>query len=206
MSSRSIITLIVSWPRWRHEVRHEEVNCMTRHPLISCLSAKSWLATTYNVKLRNSSSMGTLKNELKHFTFSIFLEWFLTVAKAIPLQYQLSVKCGLKCLKLVCIQHRHRQGSGRQWEKKRKDWHAPISKQTSIPQLGVALAGLAGVCNKSERVVMPGGASGTICHQTYSCAQPASRPPGNPTSAFSTKLERKEHISQIGPWGQFTSD
>ena len=23
----------------------------------------------------------------------------------------------------------------------RKDWHAPISKQTSIPQLGVALAG-----------------------------------------------------------------
>ena len=41
MSSRSIITLIVSWPGWRHEQRHEEVNCMTRrrqggqHPLIS---------------------------------------------------------------------------------------------------------------------------------------------------------------------------
>ena len=31
MSSRSIITLIVSWPRSGHEGRHEEVNCMTKH-------------------------------------------------------------------------------------------------------------------------------------------------------------------------------
>ena len=56
----------------------------------------------------------------------------------------------------------------------KKDQHAQISKQTSIPQLGVGLAGLAGarVCNKSERVAMPGGARGTICHQTYPCAHP----------------------------------
>ena len=102
MSSRSIITLIVSWPGWRHERRHEEVNCMTRrrqggqHPLISFMPLCQVLprATTFNVKLRNSSIMETLKNELKHFTFSIFLERFLMAAKGIPLQYQLAGECG----------------------------------------------------------------------------------------------------------------
>ena len=31
VSSRSIITLIVSWLPGRHKGRHEEVNCMTKH-------------------------------------------------------------------------------------------------------------------------------------------------------------------------------
>ena len=90
VSSRSIITPIVSWLPGRQEGRHEEVNCMTKHwqghyPLIllyallvlkapqntcicptctihSCYtsSAKSWPATTFSMQHGGEISPGQL--------------------------------------------------------------------------------------------------------------------------------------------------
>ena len=104
-------------------------------------------------------SCSDLENKsLRIFSFGIFGGGFLwwIGSPRYSIAKPADTKMWLQKLNLVKRKGQSGCGCGRQQKR--------LARPNSIELLGVEV--VEGVCNKNERVAMPGGAGGTICHQT----------------------------------------